>query len=104
MARLSVALEAFEGRNLARLVGELDVSTAEVLAAKVAAIDGPLCLDCDGLTFVDSRGFATLVALSHHAGPLVLSRLTPEVLQVLLIMNLGGAIAIVDDIRDPGWA
>ena len=101
VTRLNVALESFEGRSVVRLVGELDVSTSAILAAKVATIDGPLCLDCGGLT--DSGGFAALVALRRDVESLVLSRVAPELREVLLIMNLGGAIAIVDDIGDLDW-
>ena len=43
------------------IAGEIDVASAEELARLLAAIPGPLVLDLEGVTFMDSAGVYVLV-------------------------------------------
>lgn len=96
MERLSVGLTTtLDGRSFLKLSGELDISTSELLTEQVGAFHGPVLVDCDELRFVDSGGFAALARLSKTADSFVLWRVTPELRQVLHIMNLGGAVSIL---------
>jgi anti-anti-sigma factor len=47
---------------LVTLVGELDISTAPLLRACFAHIDGDAEVDCSGLDFVDARGLGVFVS------------------------------------------
>jgi anti-anti-sigma factor len=49
-----------------KVIGEVDVSNAQDLAASIDQ-PGPLVLDCSDLTFMDSAGFAVLVAAFKRA-------------------------------------
>jgi anti-anti-sigma factor len=97
VARLNVAIATHEDRYLLQLQGELDISTSDLLAAKVASVHGSVLIDCEQLTFVDSNGFAALIALRKQADSVVLFRATSELREMLHIMNLSGAVSIVDD-------
>jgi anti-anti-sigma factor len=94
--RLRVALVTEGGKYLLRLTGELDLSTSDLLGDTFSAIRGPVWVDCEQLTFVDSNGFAKLVELHKRTGSTVLYRATPEIRDVLWILNLYGDLAIVD--------
>jgi anti-anti-sigma factor len=93
---LHVALETDGDRYFLRLAGELDLSTSELLTQSFPSIHGPVWVDCEHLTFVDSNGFAKLVELHKRTGSTVLCRATPEVRDALRVLNLYGDLAIVE--------
>jgi anti-anti-sigma factor len=96
VARLNVDVATLDGKNVLRLSGELDVSTSKLLHEKAGFVHGPILVDCDKLRFVDSVGFAALVSLRDLADSVVLWRPVPEIREVLHIMNLGGAVSIIE--------
>ena len=67
--RMSVAHR--EDETVVTLAGELDISTADLLATTVTEelrlTPGRIVLDLAGLTFCDSLGLGTLVVLSRTA-------------------------------------
>jgi adenylate kinase len=53
--------------TLVTVLGELDLSTAPILRACFASIDGPIDVDCSGLEFVDAQGLGVLASTSARA-------------------------------------
>jgi anti-anti-sigma factor len=76
-----------------RLVGELDLSSAPALADALGEldIDGPVVLDLQELTFLDSSGIhAILTHAVTREGRLVLANPSPEIVRTLEIMGIAG--------------
>lgn len=77
-----------------RLVGELDISTVDMLDAvlqRAAAAGGDVKLDLSQLTFIDSSGIRVLIRAMdrlHSGEKLILSQPTAPVQQVLDLMGL----------------
>jgi anti-sigma B factor antagonist len=80
----------------ARLVGELDLSTAPLLAEAIhdrLGLDGDLVLDLSELTFIDSAGIRSLLDASHQLqgrGRLVLRSPTAAVSRVFEVVGIAG--------------
>jgi anti-anti-sigma factor len=70
-ADLRMSVSHRDGETVVTLAGELDISTADVLAKTVneelRLNPGRIVLDLAGLTFCDSLGLGTLVVLSRTA-------------------------------------
>lgn len=77
-----------------RLIGEMDISNAETLAAvleKHAEGEGDITLDLSALTFIDSSGIRVLLRAMDRLdgrGRLVLISPTSSVRHVLALMGL----------------
>ena len=101
-AELSVAQQRTSDGSLLRLTGEIDMSTAGHLRRAVdeALADAParVVLDFAGVTFCDSQGLSTLIALNKAAvardGALVLSNVGDFLQRLLDITGLRAAFAI----------
>jgi anti-sigma B factor antagonist len=66
-------IEVDEDARVARLRGELDLSTAESFASAVApliATGGDVVLDMEAVTFVDSTGLHGLLGIAESLAPL----------------------------------
>jgi anti-sigma B factor antagonist len=94
MVEPTVRVDLSESPPGARLVGELDLSTAEQTAAELGPLfgaSGDVVLDVSELTFIDSSGIRLLLQL-HHAledrGTLVLRSPARHVANVLEIAGL----------------
>jgi anti-sigma B factor antagonist len=81
-------------RRTFRLIGELDISNAETLAAildREAQEQGDINLDMSDLTFIDSSGIRVLLRAMDRLdgqGKLVLVAPTHPVRQILALMGL----------------
>jgi anti-sigma B factor antagonist len=81
------------------LAGELDLATQEAFAASARERvngQGQIVLDLTDLTFVDSTGIRTFIALARDVAPrrLVLRHPVPAVASVLAIVGLEGMFGI----------
>jgi anti-sigma B factor antagonist len=80
-------------RRRARLVGELDLATADALVAELSNLlpegSGDVVLDIRGLSFVDSTGIRALIGISNRLqeGALVLEGPSPGVRRVLELVR-----------------
>ena len=82
-----------------RVIGELDVSTAPIAEAQIAALRpfaAPLSLDVRDLTFVDSSGLRAMTAarraaLEDTAGPVTLVGCGPALRSLLELSGLATA-------------
>jgi anti-anti-sigma factor len=77
-----------------RLVGELDMATADLLRetlGPVAAAGSGLRLELEDLTFMDSTGMGALIHLARsfaRPGPIALVRPSPAVLRILELAGI----------------
>jgi anti-sigma B factor antagonist len=53
--------------GVVRLVGELDLAGVPEVEARLGSLDGPIVIDCSGLTFIDSCGLGLFVAAHHQS-------------------------------------
>ncbi len=101
---LSVEIDALDGVTIVRLVGEVDVSTADALTDAVDNAPGPVVMDLSGVTFMDSSGVRALVEAQHHAVEnervFALYRPSPRVVRLLELIDLRDMFTEVTDI-DP---
>jgi anti-sigma B factor antagonist len=96
----SVETRTESGRVVVRVTGELDLSTAEQLAAELrTALTAPpvrLVVDASALTFVDSTGLSVLLVAERQAradgGSLVLRHPSHALLRLL---ELTGTAAVL---------
>lgn len=104
-------LEVRIGRDgRAALSGELDILTVPRLEEALATSTdgGALILEVADLTFIDSTGLRAIVRLAGRRealGPVILSRPTPHVLEVLQISGVMGAtpnLEAAGDGSEPG--
>jgi len=100
---LTIAVQRDPAEVVISLTGEIDVSTANRLAATVGEVvlsDAPprVVLDMSGVTFCDSQGLGTLVVLSRRArlagSLLILTNVGDFLLRVLDITGLRTALMI----------
>lgn len=80
-------------RRTLRLRGELDMSTAPALMARLeplCGVPGDVVLECDELSFVDSQGIRTFLraARALPEGTLVLRRPQREVRKLLDMVRI----------------
>lgn len=93
-----------------RLIGELDISNADTLAAlldREVQGEGDITLDLSELTFIDSSGIRVLLKATdsmNGRGALVLSSPTSSVRNTLSLMGLDGGdgIRVVDPADQAG--
>jgi anti-anti-sigma factor len=93
-----------------RLIGELDISNADTLAAlldREVQGEGDITLDLSELTFIDSSGIRVLLKAMdsmNGRGTLVLSSPTSSVRHTLSLMGLDGGdrIRVVDPADQAG--
>jgi anti-anti-sigma factor len=80
------------------LSGELDLEQADVLldfAARHARGQRTLVLDCSGLTFLDSSGLRSILALASRIPEVVVLRNPrPNVRNVLSVVGIGEAVGV----------
>lgn len=87
-----------------RLVGELDIATADQLHKVTSALSerdlANLCLDLTDLEFLDAAGLRALLAthalVTGHGGRLVLTGLSPLGRQMLRIAGLNNLLHVQD--------
>jgi anti-sigma B factor antagonist len=92
------------GVHLVTLKGELDMATAEGLAAWLVTVSGSaVVVDLSNLTFMDSSGISALVMARNRmiqdGNDLILTRPQPMVQRALEVVGLAGWLAP----WDPGW-
>ncbi len=95
----SLNVKTSVARDQVRVVlrGTLDLATTDRLEAAVAAVrplSAPLVVDLGGVSFIDSTGLRSLLAVRQHSLadtgiPLTLSGMTPSVAKLLEISGLG---------------
>jgi anti-sigma B factor antagonist len=93
-----------------RLIGELDMSNADTLAAlldREAQAEGDITLDLSELTFIDSSGIRVLLKAMESLngkGMLVLFSPSSSVRHILLLMGLdeGDRIRVIDPAAQAG--
>jgi anti-sigma B factor antagonist len=104
VAELTVHARRDRHEVVLTLRGEIDVSTAGSLRAAVeqavAGSPSRVVLDFDGVTFCDSQGLSTLIALRRvvaaTGGTLVLTHLGPFVTRLIDITGLREAFQLED--------
>lgn len=104
VAELSIDVSRVPAYTMVTLSGEIDMSTAAQLRATVARVltEPPrrLVLDFDGVTFCDSQGLSTLIALNRQAeaagSVMVLANLGDFLTRLLEISGLRRAFHIED--------
>jgi len=105
---LDVEVQQHERACVVRLAGELDAEQApglrSLLADRVLSGPGHLVLELSGLTFIDSSGLATLIAVhkgTRAAGTsLVLARPSDAVTKVLALTGLRTVLATAPSVED----
>jgi anti-sigma B factor antagonist len=100
-------IERESGQVVAVLRGELDVTYAASVAARLAVIatsDREVIVDLAGLEFIDSSGLAALVQARKHArragSDLLLAAPQKQVLRLLTITRLIDAFAVYARVDD----
>jgi anti-anti-sigma factor len=104
----SVAVSSQNGMLLAAPGGELDLSTAPVLAEAVGSVPaGGLVLDLRGLQFMDSSGIRLLFELDARARaegwPLAVVRGPGPVAEVLELCRIDERVRVIDGPEEAGW-
>ncbi len=98
----SVTVDRMATEAVVTVIGEIDMSSVSQMSGAVERllVDAPprIVLDLGGVTFCDSQGLGTLVALSHKArmvqSVLVLTNVGDFMLRVLDITGLRAALLI----------
>ncbi len=91
---LRVTVEHDKGLNYVRLVGEMDLSSAEYFERSVEDIHGPLVVDCDALTFIDSSGAAAVRRAFKRNPSLTLRHLRPNCRLVFDLLEQRDMVAL----------
>jgi anti-anti-sigma factor len=95
-------VEGPDGAREFRLIGELDLTTAPILAEALSALPEeagtPPILDVSELTFLDSTGLNLLIrtAQGYPGRRVQLRSPTPNVRRVLELAGLGALFEIID--------
>jgi stage II sporulation protein AA (anti-sigma F factor antagonist) len=80
-----------------RVAGEVDLDTAEQLAAGLGACHGTVVVDLAGVTFIDSSGLGTLVRarnrLTSEGGGLLVAEPTERVRRLFELTGLTELLA-----------
>jgi anti-anti-sigma factor len=76
--------------GLATISGELELSTAPVVASWLASLPDPLHLDLRGVTFMDSVGLRTLLLARRHNPTMRVVAFSAAVARLLAITGLTG--------------
>jgi anti-anti-sigma factor len=80
-----------------RIAGEVDLDTAEQLAAGLEACHGTVVVDLAGVTFIDSSGLGTLVRarnrLTSEGGGLLVAEPTERVRRLFELTGLTELLA-----------
>ena len=81
------------GATVVTLVGEVELSSHELLAERLAACEGAIVVDLAGVPFLDSMGIGVLVATRRRVveagGSFELRNPQPSVGRVLDVVGLG---------------
>jgi anti-sigma B factor antagonist len=93
-----------DGTAVYALDGEIDLSCADALLIRTLevadATEGELVLDMAGVRYIDSTGVSALIRLARVLGgvgqPLQLTRVTPDVRDLLLMLELAEFFDLVD--------
>ena len=101
-----VSVERVRATAVVRVIGELDIGTAPVLADVLRTLDRPcsqVVLDVSGLTFIDSSGLAVVVS-EHGRGAsdgfdFVVAGATETVLEVLRLTGLDSRLPLAQDVE-----
>jgi anti-anti-sigma factor len=103
---LRITVESDGGTTVLRLVGELDLASADLLRERVRTLLGHgtvlerLVLDLAGLEFLDVTGLGALLEtrrkLAAIDATLTLRRPRPMVVRMLALLDLDGALQIED--------
>lgn len=104
---LRISVDQDERASVVRLHGELDANQApglrNLLAERVLTGPGHLVVDVSRLTFIDSSGLATLIAVhkgTQAAGTsLVLACPSPAVTKVLTLTGLRAVLATAPSVE-----
>ena len=104
---LQITIDVQEGMTVVRPSGDVDLSGAPALRAKIAEVfsDAPekLVIDLSEVPYMDSSGVATLVEgmqLANHAGAvLVLADMQERVKSIFEIARLDTVFKITDDLQ-----
>lgn len=107
MSKFTVAVSHEDGQTLVLVYGDLDNKSFEEFDEAVTAQipdGGKVIVDLSELTFLDSRGLGTLVALwrrlERTGGSLVLSGARYQTARVLWVTGLVQRIAMADDVAE----
>lgn len=103
-AELSVVPRRTETESVLELTGEIDLSTTDQLRVAVdealAQPALPVVLDFSGVTFCDSQGLSTLLALSRRATAagttLSLTNVGDFLVRLLDITGLRSALSVIE--------
>jgi len=83
------------GSDRLSLAGELDFSTANLLAGAASGLPGPLTLDVSELSFIDSSGLRELTTLLRSRGSLTLVGARPYLVRILEVTGLAAVAGMV---------
>ena len=102
---LEVSVQRSAGEAIVRVVGELDVASAQALSDVLHSLERPcdrVILDLSELTFIDSTGLRLAVAEHRRAMmdgfDFVLAGATERVMRVLRLTGLDVALPIAPDL------
>jgi anti-anti-sigma factor len=93
MTQLSVT---FAGDSCVQLCGELDAGTVAHLRDHFQHLRGPVVIDCQQLSFIDSSGIFALEELALRGGTVTLRAALPMLRRLLNICNVTSTIVCED--------
>ncbi len=91
---LDWTLERRRGVSRVAIVGEIDIASAPALELALLDVHGPLVLDCEELTFLDSAGLGMLSRVASTNTSLTLRHVAEPWRTVLEIGGLEGLLAL----------
>jgi anti-sigma B factor antagonist len=100
--------DAHVGATVLRISGELDLATISILkdavGAELDAGAGPVVLDLSDLTFCDSTGLGSFVAMHRHAtevgSAIALAAPRRRVADLLQISGINQVVRVFDSVTD----
>ncbi|MEO5878130.1 MAG: STAS domain-containing protein [Streptosporangiaceae bacterium] len=106
MQELNLSVVPAVGQAVILVTGDLDAMSygqLDALLEEHAPSDGKVVLDLSGLTFLDSRGLGSIVALwqrlQRHGGSLVIAGARYESARVLWITGLADRLTLADAVE-----
>jgi len=100
---LDIAVSTLNGLTWVTLEGQLDLATAPAMRRELSRIplaDTDVRLDLGGVTFVDSTGLSTLLALANdaeaHGRRITLVKPSPAVARLLWLVDVVRRFDMVD--------